>query len=333
MKRGRRCIGSRVVAGINISIAAAFCACASVSDSYSFQQPHDYSYMHNSMAVTTQRQRRRPRPRLLCLQLMNNNNDNNERPPVPFVISGPTRRQDYEDVGRLLCEVFDDQADQAEVLALNASSKSSSGAGTAVMSNMLWNAGITKTAAQYLYTNRYISNARKMRGKKYALLVAKSFGASDKNDKNGNIKSNNNDNSRAIKPGQVIAMAEVGVSRYPILSDLIGGSSSSEDDRDETDVLASIGVICVAESQRRSGAASQLLETAESLARRRWNETSLYAAVEESNNDALRFFDAAGYEDSGLAVRAEVSERMRKGEMRPHILLQKRLRSDDALSH
>ena len=239
------------------------------------------------------------------------NNDNNERPAVPFVISGPTRLEDYEDVGRLFCEVFDDQADQA-ALALNASSKSSSGA--AVMSNMFWNAGITKTAAQYVYTNRYISNARKMRGKKYALLVAKSFG-SDKND-----------NSRAIKPGQVIAMAEVGVSRYPILSDLTtGGLSEDDHDRDETDVLASIGVICVAESQRRSGAASQLLETAESLARRRWNETSLYAAVEESNNDALRFFDAAGYEDSGLVVQVEVSERMRKGEMRPHILLQKRL--------
>ena len=263
---------------------------------------------------------------------MNNNNDNDDDRPLQFVISGPTRRQDYQDVAGLLCEVFDDQADQAEAaLVSNASSKSSS-AGTAVMSNMLWNAGITKTAAQYMYTNRYISNARRMRGKKYALLVAKSFGSGS--DKNDNIKSNNNDNSRAIKPGQVIAMAEVGVSRYPILSDVTtGGLSEDDHDRDETDVLASIGVICVAESQRRSGAASQLLETAESLARRRWNETSLYAAVEESNNDALHFFDAAGYEDSGLVVQVEVSERMRKGEMRPHILLQKRLRSDDALSH
>ena len=44
-----------------------------------------------------------------------------------------------------------------------------------------------------------------------------------------------------------------------------------------------------------------------------------------------RFFDAAGYEDSGLVVQVEVSERMRKGEMRPHILLQKRLRSDDEM--
>jgi len=93
-----------------------------------------------------------------------------------------------------------------------------------------------------------------------------------------------------------------------------------------TDVLASIGVICVQQTQRRSGAASELLKVAESIARTRWNETLLHAAVEQNNVGALSFFRSAGYQESGLLVEVEVRERMRKGEMRPHILLQKRLR-------
>ena len=323
MKRGRR-IGSRV-ASVNIGIAA-FCACASDS----FQPQYN---LHNSMTITTKRRRPKPRQRP-CVQLMNNderlapstkettmaNNDADEFRRPQFVISGaPTRFDDYEDVGRLLCEVFDDNAvskqqqqQQGGKSTINNVLGAASGG---AVSSFLWNA-ITRTLAAAQYTNRYISNARKMRGKKYALLVAKSFG-SDNNDNNSN---------RGIKPGQVIAMAEVGVSRYSILSDVTGtGGSSDEREHDETDVLASIGVLCVEESQRRSGAASELLKAAESLARRRWNETSLYAAVEESNWPALSFFNAAGYEDSGLVVQVEVSERMRKGEMRPHLLLQKRL--------
>lgn len=318
MKRGRR-IGSRV-ASVNIGIAA-FCACASDS----FQPQYN---LHNSMAITTQRRRPRQRP---CVQLMNNderlapstkkttmaNNDADEFRRPQFVISGaPTRFDDYEDIGRLLCEVFDDNAVSKQQQGGKSTSSSVLGAASGgAVSSFLWNT-ITRTLAAAQYTNRYISNARKMRGKKYALLVAKSFGSNN----------NDNNNNRVIKPGQVIAMAEVGVSRYPILSDVTGTGGSSDDrEHDETDVLASIGVLCVEESQRRSGAASELLKAAESLARRRWNETSLYAAVEESNTGALRFFNAAGYEDSGLVVQVEVSERMRKGEMRRHLLLQKRL--------
>ena len=318
MKRGRR-IGSRV-ASVNIGIAA-FCACASDS----FQPQYN---LHNSMAITTQRRRPRQRP---CVQLMNNderlapstkkttmaNNNADEFRRPQFVISGaPTRFDDYEDIGRLLCEVFDDNAVSKQQQGGKSASSSVLGAASGgAVSSFLWNT-ITRTLAAAQYTNRYISNARKMRGKKYALLVAKSFGSNN----------NDNNNNRVIKPGQVIAMAEVGVSRYPILSDVTGTGGSSDDrEHDETDVLASIGVLCVEESQRRSGAASELLKAAESLARRRWNETSLYAAVEESNTGALRFFNAAGYEDSGLVVQVEVSERMRKGEMRPHLLLQKRL--------
>lgn len=318
MKPGRRRVGSRV-AGINIGIAA-FCACASDS----FQPP-----------------RPRPRPRLRpCLQLMNNderlapssttmtNDDVDESRRPQFIISGPTRLDDYEEVGRLLCEAFDDQAALKQQQRGNSTRK---GAGSSVFGavlgdavrNLLWNVGITRTLAAAQYTNRYISNARKMRGKKYALLVAKSFGTTANRITTDGIDACGKDSdSKGIKPGQVVAMAEIGISKYRILRRESEGSSDDRDD--ETDVLASIGVVCVAESQQRNGAASELIKAVESVARRRWNETSLHAAVEESNSGALRFFDAAGYEDSGLVVEVEVSERM-KGDVRPHVLLRKRL--------
>ena len=117
------------------------------------------------------------------------------------MVSGPTRLQDYEDVGRLLVDSFDAMAKPQR----------SSG----LMSNeLLWNVGITKAWIAQQYTNRYISNSRKMRGKKFSLLVAKSYGTTANNADEGE----NNQNFNRILPGQVIGVAEVGVSRYSIIS-------------------------------------------------------------------------------------------------------------------
>jgi len=240
------------------------------------------------------------------------------------VIGGPTRLQDFEDVGRLLCEAFDDGGDGS------GPESQQSSFGGAIIDNWLWEAGITRTLAAAQYTNRYVSNARKMRGTKYSLLVAKSFGTAANRiaaDSDADIAPDENNNNN-IKPGQVIAMAEVGVSMYSVLSysESSDATAPTPVSNRTTDVLASIGVICVQQTQRRSGAASELLKAAESIARTRWNETLLHAAVEQNNAGALSFFRSAGYEDTGLLVEVEVRERMRKGEMRPHILLQKRLR-------
>ena len=190
------------------------------------------------------------------------------------------------------------------------------------MSNeLLWNMGITKAWIARQYTNRYISNSRKMRGKKFSLLVAKSYGTTANNADDGE----NYQNVNRILPGQVIGVAEVGVSRYSIIS---GNNTAALLSSDRTtDVVASIGVICVQNSQRGEGVGSELLAASESIVRSRWNETSVYAAVEESNAGALRFFHEEGYENSGLVVEVEVAERMSR-EKRPHLLLAKRLVED-----
>ena len=337
MKRKR--VGPRVAAtrtSTSIGVVAAFCMCAG-SD-----LPHVDSFQHfNSVAITTQRRRptcSRLRP---CLLLMMNERfsppsassttmttttdtekQTEEQTKPQFVICTPTRLQDYEDVGRLLCEAFEGGQSSLQ--------KQQGGSGGNAVSDLLWNIGITRALAAAQYTNRYVSNARQMRGKKYALFVAKSFGTTANSIACIDGEADNNNSTfagKGIKPGQVIAMAEVGVSKYRILQEE-SVRYSGVNPRDETDVIASVGVICVAESQRRSGAASELLKSAESVARRRWNETSLHAAVEPSNVGALRFFLSKGYEDSGLVVEVEVSERM-KGEMRPHILLRRKFLTAD----
>ena len=241
------------------------------------------------------------------LNLANAAGGDDEKRPT-FVVSGPTRLQDYEDVGRLLVDSFDDAI---------AKPQSSSGP-----NDLLWNMGITKAWIAQQYTSRYITNSRKMRGKKFSLLMAKSYGTTANNADNG--ESNQNDNR--ILPGQVIGVAELGVSRYPIISGNNTAASLASDPT--TDVVASIGVICVQNSQRGVGVGSELLAASESIVRSRWNETSLYAAVEESNAGALRFFHEEGYENSGLVVEVEVAERMSR-EKRPHLLLTKRLVGDN----
>lgn len=242
------------------------------------------------------------------LNLANAAGGDDEKRPT-FVVSGPTRLQDYEDVGRLLVDSFD----------AIAKPQSSSGP---MGNDLLWDMGITKAWIAQQYTSRYITNSRKMRGKKFSLLVAKSYGTMANNADDGE----SNQNGIRIVPGQVIGVAELGVSRYPIISGNITAASLSSDPT--TDVVASVGVICVQNSQRGVGMGSELLAASESIVRSRWNETSLYAAVEESNAGALRFFHEEGYENSGLVVEVEVAERMRR-EKRPHLLLTKRLVDDN----
>ena len=298
------CVGTSV-AGIVV-----ICARSSVS----FQAPPCTAYASHNVRHNQRRARRRRRPgspmgwlaSSRSVNVASAGDEDDEKRPT-FVVSGPTRLQDYEDVGRLLVDSFDAMAKP----------QSSSGL---MINELLWNVGITKAWIAQQYTNRYISNSRKMRGKKFSLLVAKSYGTTADNADDGE----NNQNGIRIVPGQVIGVAEVGVSRYSIISGNNTTSSSSSSSDRTTDVVASIGVICVQNSQRGTGVGSELLAASESIVRSRWHEASLYAAVEESNGGALRFFHEEGYENSGLVVEVEVAERMSR-EKRPHLLLAKRL--------
>lgn len=264
-----------------------------------------------------------------------------------FVISGATRYQDYSDVGSLLVNVFDDASSSSSSYGKsNSKSNNNNGVSSSLIDNILWDTGVTKAFAARRYTNRYISTVRKMRGKKYSLVLAKSYGG-DVNKKINDDKENINtgtdtdgrssheevDSAATIKPGTVVGVAEVGLSTYPLV---VGTDTNTKDygSSPTTEVLASVGVLAVDPSQRQSGIGSALLAAAESVARR-WGETYLYVAVEPGNEVALRFFEGSGYASvktnadtntDAVTVYVEVAERM-KMERRPHILLAKEILS------
>jgi len=180
-----------------------------------------------------------------------------------------------------------------------------------------------------------------MRGKKYSLLLAKSFGTAASDKGIGNENDGGGGSNRNTAPGTVVGVAEIGLSAYPLLSSY-ATDSYNENFKSTTNVLASIGVLAVDPHERRTGIASALLNAAESIVRL-WNETHLYAAVEPDNIKALQFFQNYGYTpimlDSGcqnieedknsekkMMVSVEVSERL-KSFARPHFLLRKELDS------
>lgn len=237
-----------------------------------------------------------------------------------FVISGATRLSDYSDVGSLLVDTFDVTTSSAQSAALG-------------LDNLLWKTGVTRALVARRYTNRYISTVRKMRGKKYALLLAKSYGdASNSRSVDGTVGAN------TAEQGTVVGVTELGLSRYPLAIDAC--TETNDSTTQKTEVLASVGVLAVNPSQRRSGVGSALLSAAESVVSR-WNETYIYAAVEPSNEGALGFFARQGYEpvradtsvgDNGVVrVYVDVAERLRR-ERRPHILLRKEIISNNSSS-
>mmetsp|Transcript_1910 Transcript_1910/g.4440 ORF Transcript_1910/g.4440 Transcript_1910/m.4440 type:complete len:327 (+) Transcript_1910:45-1025(+) len=236
-----------------------------------------------------------------------------------FVISGATRLSDYSDVGSLLVDTFD-VTSSAQSAALG-------------LDNLLWKMGVARALVARRYTNRYISTVRKMRGKKYALLLAKSSD-DESNSRNGG----GTVRAKRGEQGTVVGVTELGLSRYPLAIDAC--TESNDSTIHKTEVLASVGVLAVNPSQRRRGVGSALLSAAESVVRL-WNETYIYAAVEPSNEAALGFFARQGYEpvksytsaggNAVVRVYVDVAERLRR-ERRPHILLRKEIVNNNSSS-
>lgn len=145
---------------------------------------------------------------------------------------------------------------------------------------------------------QYWETSKKMKGNKYAVILAK-------------------ENSK------VVGMAELGVSRR--------GGISQDDDDDNDDVLvgATVGVLAVLPTHQGLGVGKLLLQKCEALAKcEAWNESLLYAEVEPSNGNALRFFREQGYVQEGRMVPVTV-RRKRIYEERPHLLLYKNFTISD----
>jgi ribosomal protein S18 acetylase RimI-like enzyme len=144
---------------------------------------------------------------------------------------------------------------------------------------------------------QYVDTTKRMRGNKYALLVATRIaGGND----------------------VVVGMVEMGLSAQST-------TTTNNNNNSTTTTRTTIGVLAVSPKFQQQGIGTMLLEQCETAAATVWNKTTVYAQVEPDNDVALRFFERHGYtiilqESSSVMVR-----RRRVLEERPHLLLSKEL--------
>ena len=207
---------------------------------------------------------------------------------VPLTISAPSSARDYREIAILLTDTFDTEGSSSSIELIK------------------WNMFERSITEQYTY-NQYIRNARKMRDKKYCVIVAKEYII----DENDDMKL------------RVIGMAEMGMSICPI--------TSSTDDKDtKLSPQPTLGILCVSPNHQQNGVGKALVEKCEQIAADIWNDINLVIDVEPCNENALAFFQRCGYhiseDDSGEKhTRNTTVVRRRKAESRPHYLLRKKL--------
>jgi ribosomal protein S18 acetylase RimI-like enzyme len=184
-----------------------------------------------------------------------------------WFITAPTNKKDWQQIASLVVETFDTPSTEASALE-----------------KMTWNVMGRSFSEDSAYS-QYVSTARKMKGTKYAILVAKQ----------GTF-------------GRVIGMAELGV--HP------GNDNEVEDRR------ATIGVLCVDARYQKQGVGNELVHKCQKLAMEVWNKHALYAEVEPCNQGAISFFESCGFENKqGTEVMVSLRRAGRRLEERPHLLL------------
>lgn len=149
-----------------------------------------------------------------------------------------------------------------------------------------------RKAAERFVLEQYLKTAERMKGNKYALLVA----------------------TEASR--EVVGMVEMGLSLDVTLNT----------------TRTTIGVLCVSPKCQQRGVGLALLKKCQALASSDgWNETTLYVEVEPNNIAALSFFEKNGFvktnENRTVTVR-----RRRTYEERPHLVLSKELAASESES-
>lgn len=222
-----------------------------------------------------------------------------------LIIGPPVSSTDYRQIASLLVSTFDAPPQPSSSSSI-INQKSAPAIKIEAMQWMLYEKSLTE---QYTY-NQYISTTRKMRGKKYALFVAKEY-----------IPPSQDNDHRASY--HVVGMVEMGVTVGPVSiseNELVGMSLRPR---------ATVGVLCVSSSHQNQGIGQALVEKCEYVAEHIWNETRLFVEVEPCNGIALSFFEKYGYEgmnrgaDGGFEMRNATVSRRRKVESRPHFVLEK----------
>jgi len=272
-----------------------------------------------------------------------------------IIISPPSSAQDYRQLASLLVASFD-----APPL-LKISSSEGDGDEKVDDSNhyndklskklqqLQWNLYEKSLTEEFTY-KRYVSTVRRMRGKKYCLLVAKKIDESEV--EYGVVDSSFGDENEIPSPnynnGEVVGLVEMGMSLCPSPTTNMTSTSSSENYSSEsnsnnnnntttTECITPtplIGVICVSPTHQKEGIAMKLIHKCEEIARDLWQEDFICADVEPTNTRALSLFEMGGYdacldEDGHVLMRNATILRRRRVEVKPHYLMRKRIRDDD----
>jgi len=199
-----------------------------------------------------------------------------------------------------------------------------------------WNWWERLQTERYNYRH-YVTTARRMRGLKYSVFVAKDGCVTDGGSGFG---------------GKVVGVAEIGLKQQEHQQQQEDRQSFQQ--QQQMYCLPTIGSLCVDPDYRRMGIARGLVERCEELVRTTWNNgdgndnhgrhDAIVAEVRVTNSDARRFFEACGYSaygggaagfndppnqaDEPPTVFVNVQHR-RKLVAEPHFILSKSLLPDD----
>lgn len=232
-----------------------------------------------------------------------------------LIIVPPSSFDDYRQLASLLVGTFDDPT-------INVAKKSTSL--QFKVDVLRWNV-IEKSLTEDYICKKYISTARRLRGKKYCVLLAKECIRDDDHNQQIRVKDD------------VIGIVEMGLSLCPIFS-----NDAEDCSLRNIDLIPqpTVGVLCVKSSHQKKGIGQALMKKCEQVAANIWNERYLFADVEPSNINAKILFEKWGYvcAVNGLGeaqMRNTTVSRRRKEQSIPHYLLQKRLKmkEDNAVQH
>ena len=175
-------------------------------------------------------------------RISDNNDDNNND---NMWISPPTSDEDWKGLSTLLVKTFESPQQK----------KNSN-------ENMfIWDT-IIRPWLEWSTYRRYVQTARKLKGVKYAILIAKQMTQGQNN--------------------RVVGMVEIGMTKR------LSGK-----------VVPTLGVLCVDPEFQRNGIGSSLVDRAEKLVQNVWNvtsTTSIHVEVETNNHPSLEFFHSRGYQ-------------------------------------
>ena len=236
-----------------------------------------------------------------------------------LLITPPFSTRDYRQLASLIANTFDAPAVD---LAARASSNSQQQRQyfQSKIEALRWNV-FEKSLTEELTFKQYCSTARRMRGKKYCLLVVKEYCLDEESDQQLRVRDD------------VVGIVEMGMSLCP--SEDRSGDHDHDAISDAPEIelrpQPTIGVLCVKSTHQQKGIGQALVEKCERVAADIWNEDSIFVDVDPNNQNALSFFVKCGYnftplDGSGtLQMRNTTVSRRRREESRLHYLLRKSL--------